>query len=195
MMKLPTINLPTFSGKYNEWLSFWDLFSAAVDSNASLSPVQKLHYLKTSCKDDGLRPIASLSLIADNYETAKQTLKARFENKRCIVREHLHLICTQLTIKSETASQLRHLMENVTKNLQSLQAAGVPTGDWDPWLVYTVSEKLDPETRKQWELHLPGVELQSFRDLTDFINQRATALEFSQSVFTSSQKNVSVHSA
>ncbi len=41
-LKLPKLTHPTFFGKHTEWMPFWDLFEAAVDSNASLSSVQKL---------------------------------------------------------------------------------------------------------------------------------------------------------
>ena len=45
---LPSINLPTFSGNYQEWLSFHDLFSCMIHENESLSDIQKFHYLKLS---------------------------------------------------------------------------------------------------------------------------------------------------
>ena len=32
-LRLPKLNLPTFSGSYTEWMSFFDLFNAAVNSN------------------------------------------------------------------------------------------------------------------------------------------------------------------
>ncbi|GFV96033.1 hypothetical protein TNCV_2097011 [Trichonephila clavipes] len=41
-IKLPTLSLPTFSGVIDEWLTFSDLFQAAVTNNQNLTGVQKL---------------------------------------------------------------------------------------------------------------------------------------------------------
>ncbi|GFY29732.1 DUF1758 domain-containing protein [Trichonephila clavipes] len=45
-IKLPTLSLPTFSGVIDEWLTFSDLFQAAVTNNQNLTGAQKLQYLK-----------------------------------------------------------------------------------------------------------------------------------------------------
>ncbi|EZA49243.1 hypothetical protein X777_12483 [Ooceraea biroi] len=43
-IKLPTITLPKFSGKYDEWISFEDSFKALVHNNQRMQPVQKFNY-------------------------------------------------------------------------------------------------------------------------------------------------------
>ena len=45
-LKLPKLQLPTFTGSYTDWTSFFDLFKAAVDSNTQLTNCEKLNYLK-----------------------------------------------------------------------------------------------------------------------------------------------------
>lgn len=45
---LPRIEIPKFSGDYNSWRSFHDLFSSMVGQNEQLSNVEKMHYLKTT---------------------------------------------------------------------------------------------------------------------------------------------------
>lgn len=47
-MRLPTIQPPTFSGNLEDWSSFFDTFNALFHNNASLTDVQRLHYLKSS---------------------------------------------------------------------------------------------------------------------------------------------------
>ena len=42
VIRLPYLNMPTFSGDPLSWEPFWDSFQAAVHSNSSLSAVQKL---------------------------------------------------------------------------------------------------------------------------------------------------------
>ncbi|KMQ81550.1 hypothetical protein RF55_25990, partial [Lasius niger] len=43
---LPRIQLPQFSGKYEDWPAFRDLFQSMIDRDSNLSGVEKLHYLK-----------------------------------------------------------------------------------------------------------------------------------------------------
>ncbi|EZA57979.1 hypothetical protein X777_02026 [Ooceraea biroi] len=44
---LPKITLPKFSGEYQEWRTFHDLFTSMVVDNPHLAAVEKLHYLKS----------------------------------------------------------------------------------------------------------------------------------------------------
>lgn len=44
-VKLPTITLPKFDGKYEEWLTFEDSFKALVHDNTKIHTVQKFNYL------------------------------------------------------------------------------------------------------------------------------------------------------
>lgn len=43
-VKLPRINIPTFNGKYEEWVAFYDAFHSLVDMS-SMSDVGKFHQL------------------------------------------------------------------------------------------------------------------------------------------------------
>ena len=47
-IRLPKLNLPTFSGKYDEWFPFFDTFNSVIHSNTSLSNMQRFQYLRAS---------------------------------------------------------------------------------------------------------------------------------------------------
>ena len=47
-LKLPAIKLPIFSGHYDRWISFSDMFKAMIHENDNLPEIQKFHYLKSS---------------------------------------------------------------------------------------------------------------------------------------------------
>lgn len=140
-LKLPKLDLPTFSGSYTEWTSFYDLFSASVDKNSSLSDSQKLHYLKSSVKGDAAKILTSLQITDANYSAAKDILVKRYSNKRIIVREHVHAISTFPAIKQESASALRKLLETIDEHLLALASHQIPVDEWDAILVYIVAEK------------------------------------------------------
>lgn len=44
-LKLPAIEIPKFSGCFQSWSSFFDLFASMVHNAAHLSDVQRMHYL------------------------------------------------------------------------------------------------------------------------------------------------------
>ena len=45
---LPRIKLPSFSGDYQAWRPFHDLFTSLIKDNADLTTVEKMHYLSGS---------------------------------------------------------------------------------------------------------------------------------------------------
>ena len=64
---LPRLDLPTFSGDALEWPPFWDGFNAAVNSNPSISHVQKLNYLRSQLRGEASQVIAGFSFASANY--------------------------------------------------------------------------------------------------------------------------------
>ena len=199
-VKLPKLDLPSFSGRYTEWMSFIDLFTASVDSNRTLSDAQKLQYLKTSVKEEPHRLISSLTITNTNYSVALNILRKRYENKKVIVREHIHSIVSFNAIKSENPTLLRKLIETTDKNASCLQNLGVGAESWDPILIHLVTERLDAVTRKDWEhpaSENSGTDLPSYSDLKTFVEKRATALEaaYSKVQTPKTQKSLVAHVA
>ena len=135
-LKLPKLNLPTFSGSYTDWMSFIDLFRAAVDSNDQLTRSEKLNYLRACLKGDAAKLICSVSITDANYDIAMKLLEDRYANKRSIVQAHLQAIWTQSSMKVESASSLRKLLETTNEHLRSLKELGQPTDQWDSLLVF-----------------------------------------------------------
>lgn len=89
VIKLPTINLPTFDGSYDKWLCFYDNFKSIIHDNNEVKPVQKLQYLRSSLEGDAAQVIDSLSTSAENYEIAWTLLVERYDNKRVIIQSHV----------------------------------------------------------------------------------------------------------
>lgn len=63
-VRLPTIQPPTFSGNLEDWSSFFDTFNALFHNNASLTDVQRLHYLKSSVLGSAADIIKNFSITA-----------------------------------------------------------------------------------------------------------------------------------
>lgn len=54
-IKLPEVKLPTFSGEFDNWLNFHDLFLSLVHTSTHLSTIQKFYYLRSSLSDEALK--------------------------------------------------------------------------------------------------------------------------------------------
>ena len=90
--KLPALNLPKFSGKYETWLGFSDTFKALVDSNKNIQDVEKLVHLKSCSENEAAEVIASMPTSSENYQVAWQLLQVRYGNKKVILESHVQAI-------------------------------------------------------------------------------------------------------
>ena len=70
LVRLPKIDLPAFSGAYEEWHSFFNTFNSLIHSNNSLNDIQKFHYLKSSVKGEAAETVASLEISEIYYNDA-----------------------------------------------------------------------------------------------------------------------------
>ena len=178
-VQLPKIDLPKFRGNYIEWVQFHDLFHALIHQNSSLTPAQKLQYLKLCLEGDASTLIENLSISDANYPIAFELIKNRFDNKRRIRQAHFKALFDQRVLKSESAQALRTLHDVTLRNVMALTVIDENVQYWDSVLVYLISEKLDPESRTRWESESINEKNPKFSDLLKFINNRAQVLEIS----------------
>ncbi|GFW39220.1 hypothetical protein TNCV_1832091 [Trichonephila clavipes] len=69
-INLPKYDLPQFAGDFNSWLSFKSIFSSSIDSNESLTDIQKLQYLQNAVASDASRLIKGFAITHENYKQA-----------------------------------------------------------------------------------------------------------------------------
>jgi len=177
-VKLPRLDLPKFSGNMLEWTSFHDLFKSMVHVQP-ISNAQKLHYLKTSLTGEAATLIHSIEVTDANYNQSWELLKLRYENKRQLIQCHLQSLFTQPALKEESSSALRKLLDQTNKCTRALNGLGHSTDDWDAILVYLVTDRMDSDTRRHWELQSTGTEYPLFDDVTKYVEQRCRALDAS----------------
>ena len=91
-VKLPKLQLHSFSGDLTQWTSFWDSFHSAIHSSDELSEIEKFNYLNSLLERSAKEAISGFSLTAINYREAIATLKKRFGGKQQIVDKHLDVL-------------------------------------------------------------------------------------------------------
>ncbi|XP_031353317.1 uncharacterized protein LOC116178110 [Photinus pyralis] len=176
-IKLPIINLPKFTGKYEEWVEFRDCFKALINDNAGISSIQKFYYLRSCLQKDALHIIESMQITAENYEIAWKMLSERYEQKELIIYSHLRSIFEYPSLTKESHVDLRNMFDTFTKNLRCLKTLGQPVDTWDTLIIYMLTSKLDQSTRREWELFEKEGEIPSIKDVNKFLKQRCEVLE------------------
>lgn len=176
-IRLPKLDLPKFTGKYDEWVSFHDVFHSVIHSNYSLSDVHKLQYLKAARSDEAHKVISSLEISDSNYAVAWNLLKQRYDNKRVIVQSHLKTIVELPSMNKENALELRQIADGASRHIQALKALKRPTDHWDDRLVFLLSNKLDPITIREWQRSLTADQLLTTKQFLDFLTHHCQVLE------------------
>lgn len=72
---------------------------------------------------------------------------------------------------------LRALSDNFQKHLRVLQQLREPVDKWDTLIIYLVTSKLDPTTKKEWELKVVQEKTSTIRQLIEFLDTRCQFLE------------------
>jgi len=150
-VKLPTITLPKFDGKYEDWLSFEDSFKTLVHDNTKIQAVQKFNYLKSCLIGNAAQVIHSLSATAENYEIAWNLLRERYSNKRIIIQNHVKALFELQVMLKESASGLSTLIDTALRHIHVLRNLEQPVEGWDALLLHLIGSKVDKKTRVEWE--------------------------------------------
>ena len=86
-----------------------------------------------------------------NYATAIGILQKRYSDQGMIIRELLEAVFTAPNVPHENVFALRKFVTTFTEKVQGLKNQGVSKG-WF-FLAHLVFRKLDPETRRAYDLH------------------------------------------
>jgi ribosomal protein S17E len=176
-VKLAALQIPEFSGRYTEWASFYDIFTALIHKNESLDDVQKFFYLRSALTGDAENVIKCLQTTSNNYKIAWDSLIARYDNKRVLVQVHTQSIFDLEPIKKESSSQLRNLVDSLTGHLKALKSLGEKPDQWGSLLLHLVISKLDAKTMREWEIASSKMEVYSTAELITFMQSRFRVLE------------------
>jgi hypothetical protein len=189
LIKLPEIKLPLFSGNACNWLHFKNTLEALVINNATLSNVQKFHYLIASLQNEAKDLISNLQITNENFMVAWQLITQRYNNKRPIAIMHAQQLCHLPELKKTDAASLRQLISHFTSRLNALNAISLSVPIQDLMLNTLLLAALDPQTQRDWELITSTRrDTPSTTELVSCVEARCKAVELLQ-VFQSPRTN------
>lgn len=145
--RLPKLDLPHFTGNPLNWQPFWDCFLAAVDSNRSLTGVQKLSYLRAQLRGDASKVIAGFQLTNASYTDSVQLLRDRFGEPYKQVDAHMQALI-DLPGLTNSPSSIREFYDATESHIRSLAALGKTEDTYGSLLVPIILGKL-PRKIKQ----------------------------------------------
>ena len=76
--KLPTIKLEPFSGDIESWPRFWGQFQSFVDTNPSVSRINKHVFLTGYLEREPKHLVDGIAVTAETYEDTKRILHANY---------------------------------------------------------------------------------------------------------------------
>ncbi|XP_047027518.1 uncharacterized protein LOC124635626 [Helicoverpa zea] len=158
----PKIEIPEFTGKYVQWITFKDIFLETIHNNPSIPKAQKMQHLKTKLRGEAERLVQHLSISADNYDSCWEILSHRYDNRRLQFTSFMSTMQHLPTIQQPNANNLKRMHDVITECLNGLGNMGVEVSSWGPMIVYMMSQKLDPTTLNEYTK-----ETQNNRELPD----------------------------
>ncbi|XP_055714830.1 uncharacterized protein LOC129808948 [Phlebotomus papatasi] len=186
--KLPQIAMPTFSGKYSEWIPFKERFQSSVMKHPHLSKVQQLDYLKSALSGEALSVIKNLPITNANLDVAWELLIEQFELKHEIVADHIRTFYNMPSITSNDPQSIRRISSILSESISALDAIEVTNRD--PWLIQYTLDRLDSESRVLWGREC-GKEAPTLEKFRKFLNQRCIDATNASNPFDESTANTS----
>lgn len=190
-VKLPKLDMISFSGDKLRWTEFWDAFENAVHNNKKLSNIEKFNYLKGKLSGEAHRAILGLALSKENYEVAIGILKERFGNSQEVIDLHYNQMINLFPATNTTAS-LRGLLDKMERHLRSLDVLKQNINQ--DVFVSMIRAKLPEEVLLQLEMLNGATNKWTVDSLRGRLNEYIIAREHSEkkasSVEPSSKKSV-----
>lgn len=177
-LNLPCIDIPCFYGDPDKWIQFRDGFSSIVDTNQSISSIQKMYFLRSHLKADAFEIIKSIPVSENNYCIAWQALVEEFDHLVNTTNFHVRAILDIPKLSKASSRDLKRIVTDVNNNLHSLYLLGEPTSCWDALLVPIISDKFDSYTQREWDSICAKKSGKiKLEDLKSFLRDRCKYLE------------------
>ena len=128
--------------------SFWDQFSAAVDSKTNIPDIVKFSYLKGVLSKDAQEFIGALLITIENYSIALKILRECYANKQVLIGSFMESFVKLKPMKSmKNAKGLRAMYHLVEGNVRNLSSLVVPSDTYGKLLVHLLIEKIPHSLR------------------------------------------------
>ena len=175
-VKLKYQEVPEFSGRTEDWLTFLRMFKNAVHNNPDLETATKLQYLVQSLKDPVQKAIYADRMEEDGaYEKFMEELTLEYDRPRWLHRRYCEQM-RMLTTNPHTRPGLKELVSKITtihKGFVRLKTENV-----SQVLTSMAEAVMDKQLRELWNQRTDKIkETPPIEDLLSFITDQANQME------------------
>lgn len=187
-IRLPTINVPVFSGEISAFPAFRSLYDQLIHNNADLSDIQKCSYLKAYLSSSAASYIDHISFVAQNYLLAYQSVVERFGKKRVLANTYLSKIFKFSPLFNDHVKGLKGFLDVFQINVESLK--GLNIDDLGEFILLQMGLKaLDEKTRLEFETKQIKNNFPKFEDLVKFVRLKCAILDLTNDNSVNSNKS------
>jgi hypothetical protein len=150
-VKLPKLELDKFTGDPLEWPAWWSQFRALVDSQFSISQVEKRMFLGRYVVGEASRAIKAVPISDKGYKLAVDILEDTYGRPK-VIRDSLYRQLKGINAACDPwdTKGVRALLDEVTLIVARLQEVGVTEVELGGWLVAVVEPKLPGDYLMEW---------------------------------------------
>ena len=178
-VRLPILEIPSFSGNNLKWTEFWDTFKASVHKNTSISDIEKLNYLLSKLSGKTNHSVSGILLSNENYSVATDLLKERHGDSQTVI--NTHYVDLNLRSAQNTLRGLRSLYDQIEKHLRSLKALEQDINQ--DVFISMITSKLPKEVLIQLEIQKGTCNKWTVKALREFFKNYVAARERAEQQF------------
>lgn len=171
-----TDRIAKFDGNFAKWATFRDSFKAAVLDRTDLRPVQKLLRLQQSVTGMAADILGQWTLTPENLQLAWDQLCRAYNNEYQTIRAHIRELFEMPTIKAESYSGIRGLINTVTNTSRQLASLLDPDARCEFMIMYLLENRMPASTRTAWEMHRDTNTRPKLSNMLACLERRATGL-------------------
>eukprot|EP00794_Sanderia_malayensis_P008645 gene8645-biopygen6924 len=121
--KLPDLQITKFQGTHLDWVRFWNIFQAQIDS-APMSETAKFSYLKELVTPKVRITIDKLPVTSEGYAKAKKILEQRYGDPAEVTNAHIQQIIALPVIHGRPRAKIHEFYDQLQCNVQALDTMG-----------------------------------------------------------------------
>lgn len=175
-VRLPRLELVSFSGEPTKWPIFYETFKRTIHENPDLSDNERIQYLIGQLSGRALSVCTGVAPNADNYDIIWKTLVDKYEDKRSLATSYLDQIFDFKSFNTATSKNLDAFLDKFCSAVACLKSLNM-NNLADFILLYLSLKKIDSETAQSFEMHMRNNELPSYNDFITFLREQTKILE------------------
>ena len=175
-IKLKYLDVPDFSGKTEDWLSFWRLFKNAVHNNTDLEENIKLTYLIQALKDPTQKATYAERMEEEGaYQSILEELQNEYDKPRWMHRKYCESM-KHLETNPHTRAGMKDLISKVTVILKGF--VRLKAGNCRQILTSFTESVMDTQLRDLWNQRTDKLKTTpAVENVLLFIKEQADQLE------------------